>query len=147
MLLLVIWRTRLKSIYRRPPLFDDPLFRPFSIITRTHTFDAWSALSTYIVMFPRPSTRFFIYIYIVCYLAFARIRKWYIVRYLRFSAAKMHLQAKKKRLGSTFRRFPVFDSALVPNLSNKQGAPVYYVPEIQFLPHREHIASIQIPVG
>jgi hypothetical protein len=37
-----------------------------------------------------------IYIYIVCYLAFARIRKLYIVRYLRFSAAKMHLQAKKK---------------------------------------------------
>jgi hypothetical protein len=35
----------------------------------------------------------------------------------------MHLQAKK-RLGSAFRRFPVFDSALVPNLSNKRRAPV-----------------------
>ena len=35
----------------------------------------------------------------------------------------MHLQAKK-RLGSAFRRFPVFDSALVPNLSNKRGTPV-----------------------
>jgi hypothetical protein len=36
----------------------------------------------------------------------------------------MHLQAKKKRLGSAFLRFPVFDSALVPNLSNKRGTPV-----------------------
>jgi hypothetical protein len=35
----------------------------------------------------------------------------------------MHLQAKK-RLGSAFRRFPVFDSVLVPNLSNKRGKPV-----------------------
>jgi hypothetical protein len=46
------------SQYRRPPLFDGPLFRPFSIITRTHTFDACSALSTYFVCFhdlPRAS--------------------------------------------------------------------------------------------
>jgi hypothetical protein len=104
------------------PLFDDPLFRPFSIITWTYTFDAWSAISTYFVIFPRPSTSFceyallfslsrlgsifsfslcievvcvYICIYIVCYLAFARICKWYIVRYLRFSAAKINLKAKK----------------------------------------------------
>ena len=62
------------------------------------------------------------------------------MRYLRFSAAKMHLQAKK-RLGSAFRRFPVFDSALVPNLSNKRGTPVLR------MTHRVHPAAQRDKTG